>query len=141
MTHLTKISALVAGAALLTLGAYSAASPAQNHKAHPPKKHQMPKEHQMMNGEHENMMQQMKNDHDMMSKMDISKMDMSKLSSECQTMMSKAKMADAHKDGDGHSGQKGHEAAQGHDPETMQAKMTKHKKCMAEVKHAMPHTH
>ncbi|PHS41567.1 MAG: hypothetical protein COA91_01990 [Robiginitomaculum sp.] len=135
MTNFTKISALVVGAALLTLGVYSAASPAKDHKPH------MQSKHQMMDGEHKNMMQQMKNDHDMMSKMDTSKMDMSTLSSECQTMMTKAKMADTDKGGDAHSGQQGHETAQDHDAKKMQTMMAKHKKCMAEFKHAVPHTH
>jgi len=135
MTNFTKTSALIAGVSLLVLGIYSAASPAKDHKAHTAGKHQM------MDGEHQNMMQQMKNDHDMMSKMDTSKMDMSTISSECQNMMTKAKTANTHKDGDAHSGQQDHGTAQDHDPEKMQAVMAKHKKCMAEVKHAVPHTH
>jgi hypothetical protein len=82
-------------------------------------------------------------------------MDMSKLSPECQTMMTKmkAKMAGKHKDGGMHdqhkSGMEGHDMSKmgdhdmmkDHDPEKMQTMMAKHKKCMAEMKEAMPHGH
>ena len=152
MTNFTKISALLAGAALLTLGACSTASSANDHKAKMQAKHQM-----MANGdknsEHKDMMQKMKMDHDMMAKMDMSKMDMSKISTECQTMMAKmkTKMAEKHKDGKMHSGMKDHDMSKmeghemsmmkDHDPEKMQTMMAKHKKCMAEMKEAMPHGH
>ncbi len=143
MTNFIRISALIAGASLLTLAACSTASPAKEQNAHAHAKHQG------MDGKHEGMMQQMKADHEMMSKMDMSKMDMSKLSPECQTMMTKmkTKMADKHKSGnmDDHhkTGMKGHDMSKmkNHDSASMQAKMEKHKQCMAEMKEAMPHGH
>ncbi len=150
MTTFIKIPTLVIGGALLTLTACSTAAasgPAKGEHG------QKPHKHQMMDGEHMEMMQQMKSDHNMMSKMDMSKMDMSKLSSECQTMMSKmkTKMAEKHKNGSKHSDMKQHDMAQqgdhdmgmmkDHDSEKMKAKMAAHKKCMAEMKEAMPHQH
>ncbi|PCI53069.1 MAG: hypothetical protein COB36_13280 [Alphaproteobacteria bacterium] len=161
MTNFTKLSALILGGSLLTLAACSTATPAQSAKGAEPN---MQAKHQMMNGEHRNMMQQMKMDHDMMSKMDMSKMDTSKLSAECQTMVSKmkTKMADKHKDGSMHSGMKDHDMSKmkdhdmskmknnkdhdmgmmnDHDSEKMKAKMATHKQCMAEMKEAMPHSH
>jgi len=156
MTSFTKTAALVAGTALLTLAAFSTASaegPKHKHQASA-QNHQM-MAHNHKDGDHKGMMQQMKMDHDMMSKMDMSTMDVTKLSTECQTMMTKmkAKMADKHKDGGMHGQHKGgmeghdmskmgdHDMMKDHDPEKMQTMMAKHKKCMAEMKEAMPHSH
>ena len=155
MTSFTKLSALIAGTALLTLTACSTATPTKDPKTN------MQAKHQMMGGDHSDMMAQMKLDHQMMMKMDMSKMDMSKLSTECQTMMTKmkTKMAEKHKDGAAHAGMKDHdmsnvgdhdmskmdgqnmEMMKGHDADKMKAKMAKHKQCMAEMKEAMPHSH
>ena len=57
------------------------------------------------------MKHKMKMDHKMMSKMDMGKMDMSKLSDECQAMMTKmkAKMAEKHKDGGMNADKKKHD--------------------------------
>jgi hypothetical protein len=149
MTSFTRLSAFIAGTTLLALAACSTATPAKDPKTN------MQAKHQMMGGEHSDMMAQMKMDHAMMSKMDMSTMDMSKLSPECQTMMTKmkSKMAGKHKDGGMHaqhkSGMEGHDMSKmgdhdmmkDHDPEKMQTMMAKHKKCMAEMKEAMPHGH
>jgi len=146
MTSFTKITTLIVGTTLLTLAACSTATPAKNHKANMQGKHQMMGDSHM-GGEHKDMMQQMKMDHDMMSKMDMSQMDMSKLSTECKTMMTKmkAKMADKHKDGgmkDHDMSKMGdHDMMQDHNPEKMQTMMAKHKKCMVEMKEAMPHSY
>lgn len=159
MTKFIKISALLAGAALLTLAACSTASQSQDKQA------KMQANHQMMGAEHKAKMVQMKQEHQMMMKMDMSKMDMSKLSPECQAMMSKmkTKMAQKHKDGAMHKDMKDHDMSKmeghdmmkmgdggmmkdgnmmkNHDPEKMKTMMAKHKKCMAEMKEAMPHEH
>ena len=147
MTTFTKFTVLLAGTALLALTACSTAAtahPKSHDKAQMSEKHQG-MSHEKMGSGHDGMMQQMKMDHDKMSKMDMSKMDMSKLSTECQTMMTKmkAKMAEKHKDGGAHSGMKDHDMMKmdGHDSDKMKAKMAKHKKCMAEMKEAMPHSH
>jgi len=154
MTNFTKLSTLVFGTALLTLSACSTATSSRPAKT---QKSDMQAKHQMMDGEHKGMMAQMKMDHDMMMKMDMSKMDMSKLSDECKTMITKmkSKMVDKHKDGGMQpkmkSGMKDHDMSKmenhdmsmmkEHNPEKMQAMMTKHKKCMAEMKEAMPRDH
>jgi len=137
MTNLTKVSALVLGAALLTLTACSSVA-----SAHP--KEQVadkPAKHQMMDGEHKDMK---KMEHDMMSKMD-----MSKLSPECKTMMTKmkTKMAEKHGDSDmkehDMSKKEGHDMSkmEDHGSDEMKAKMATHKKCMAEMEEATPHEH
>jgi len=148
MTTFKKISTLVLGGTILTLAACSTATPASSAKQ--PKANMQSKQ-QMMDGEHKAMMQQMETDHEKMSKMDMSKMDMSKLSPECKAMKKKMKekMADKHKDGDMKSHMKDHDMSKmgehdmmkKHDAEKMKAKMATHKKCMAEMKEAMPHSH
>ena len=145
MTKLTKLSTVLAGSALLILASCSTASPANNNQTSNQAKHQM------MDGKHQAEMAQMKKDHQMMMKMDMSKMDMSKLSTECQTMMTKmkTKMADKHKDGAMQAGMKDHDMSKmkekgmmrDHDPEQMKTMMAKHKKCMAEMKEALPGKH
>ncbi|MCF6220653.1 MAG: hypothetical protein L3J65_06035 [Robiginitomaculum sp.] len=167
MTTLTKLSAVFLGTAFLTLTAYSTPSAAHPQKDGMQQKHQM-KANDHMGQQHQDMMEQMKKDHDMVSKMDMSKMDMTKLSTECQTIMTKmqAKMADKHKDGGMHDkhkdGQKDHAMKdhdmskmgahdmskmqengmmKDHNSTNMKAKMAKHKQCMAEIKEAMPHSH
>ena len=117
MTNFTKLSALLAGAALLALTACSTVSPENEHNAKMQAKHQM-MANDHTSAEHKSMMQKMKMDHDMMAKMDMSKIDMARLSPECQTMMKKGEMG----------------MMKDHNFEKMKAMMAKHKKCMAEMK-------
>lgn len=137
MTTLTKLSALVLGTTLLTLTAYSTVA-----SAHPKEDHaKKPAKHQMMEGGHKDMK---KMEHDMMSKMD-----MSKLSAECQAMVTtmKTKMPEKHKGGDmkehDMSNKEGHNMNMMKDQgsDEMKAKMATHKKCMAEMEETTPHEH
>ncbi len=88
-------------------------------------------------------MAQMKKDHAMMSKLDMSTLDTTKLSEVCQAKVAKmeAKMAE-HKGGDMAADMKKHMAemmAEG--PEKMKAMVATHKTCIAEIKAILPAEH
>jgi len=116
MTKITKTPVLVAGAVLLSFAATSYAHP---------------KKHEDMSQTEQTQKTQKTMSHDnhtdmKMEKKDKPKMDMSKISAECQTVLKK--MNDH-----------GMKNTEGHDMEKMKTKKAKHEKCMTEMKEAMSH--
>ncbi len=120
MTKITKMPILIAGTAILSFAGFATASYAH------PKKHEDMSQTQQTTSHSDHKDMKMKDEHK--PKMDMSKMDMSKISEKCQTVLKTMNDHDM-------------KNTEGHDMEKMQAKTAKHKECMAEMKQAMPHKH
>jgi len=143
MTNFKKISTLLASIAVLSLSGYavtSAADPAKLEDDAPvrsltgdelgfpgPAKLEDGAQSQpaMKRGDKKMDHKGMKSSH---MGMDMSKVDMSKISTECQAVLKKMNDHDM-------------KNTEGHDMEKMKAKKAKHKECMAEMKEAMSHEH
>ncbi|GEM_PF-2086222 len=171
MTKFTNLSTVLAGTAILILAGCSTATSAHDKQADMQAKHQMMDgKHQgmmaRMKQDHQMMMKMDMSKMDMsklspecqtmMSRMKAKMAQKHKNGAMHEGMkdhdMSKMKGHNMMKMGDGMKMGKGMKMGDGgmmkdgkmmkdHDPEKMKAMMAKHKKCMAEMKEAMPHEH